>query len=574
MKKICVILLIIMVVFVTVACGGKDTPTTKTTDSDAPVYGGSLTVQFVDFNTVFDPAMGEQYTYSLWMEFLFAPDWSLDDPAVYGFKENTFTAATATGQIAKSWEWKPETAEFTVTIRDDIYFQEKDAAYDIFGARNLTAEDVKYSYDRVCGTGSGFDETNYVVIDGDWRQRMNMLDSIEVNDTYTLTFKLTTASETKLSEMMISEINILGPEWDELTDEQKSDWHYACGTGPYILTDYVPDNHFTFVKNENYYAYDERYPENKLPYLDEIILQKYGDSTSVISSFISGNLDYIVSTAGLTQSERQQIKSSVTDCDVHTFTAAAPAFGLKVNQKPFNDINVRIALQKAINLEEINSAYFGLDTLTLPGLWSPQLPGFTSVANWDNELKSEYSYDPEGAKKLLAAAGYPDGFEFTVGIDAMAKVEVFQLAKTYLAEVGITMNIETLSDMMEGRELQGNKDDPRVFNFDMGASVDPGFAFQSFATTGFAYSIYAGDTHMDDLLIATRDAMTIDEQDVAAREAEEYFVRQHWYIVMSGLVEDEAFASAKLGGLQNGELMSAYHFFKAMSSRIWDTTAE
>ena len=58
-----------------------------------------------------------------------------------------------------------------------------------------------------------------------------------------------------------------------VTAEQKADWHYAAGTGPYILEEYVPDSHMLLVRNENYYDYDERYPENKLPYLDSITLQ-------------------------------------------------------------------------------------------------------------------------------------------------------------------------------------------------------------------------------------------------------------------------------------------------------------
>ncbi len=88
---------------------------------------------------------------------------------------------------------------------------------------------------------------------------------------------MATPSEVSLSEFIIAQVNITGPEWDTLTDDQKLDWHYACGTGPYILTEYVADNHYTFAKNENYYDYDERYPENKLPYLDTI---KYeGEST-------------------------------------------------------------------------------------------------------------------------------------------------------------------------------------------------------------------------------------------------------------------------------------------------------
>ena len=157
--------------------------------------------------------------------------------------------------------------------------------------------------------------------------------------------------------------------------------------------------------------------------------------------------------AGLSDSEATQLTSSA-QTQAYQFDAAAEAIGLKMNQEPFHDIRVRIAMQKAINLEEVATAYYGYDELTLPGLWDPALTSWSTVGTWDDELMDEYTYDPEGAKQLLAEAGYPDGFSFTVAIDAMANPEIFELAKGYFAEVGIDMEITILSDMSEGRQVQ------------------------------------------------------------------------------------------------------------------------
>ena len=46
-----------------------------------------------------------------------------------------------------------------------------------------------------------------------------------------------------------------------------NDWHHAIGTGPFILTDFVDGTAATLVKNPNYWGYDERYPQNQLPYV-------------------------------------------------------------------------------------------------------------------------------------------------------------------------------------------------------------------------------------------------------------------------------------------------------------------
>jgi len=576
MKKSVSLLLTLVILFSLTACGGGSTQTdtagsgsaeTEDLTSDEPKYGGSLTIQYDNFNTVFDPAMGESYCYDLWAEHLWCMNWGLDDPDTYAFQENVYTMDEVQGQIADQWNWDADTMQLTVTIRNDIYFQEKNGEYNIFGGRNLTAEDVKYSYDRLTGLGSGFTADTLVYIDSDWASKLSMLDSVEVTDTYTVVFHLNTASETKLSDFMVAAVDITGPEWDSLTDEQKNDWHYACGTGPYILTDFVADNHYTFTRNENYYDYDERYPENKLPYLDEIILQKYGDTTSAISGFIAGDLDYINVDASLSDSEKNQIQDNVKGVTVQTFASGAEAMNLKINSAPFDDINVRKAMQLAINLEEVNSDYYGYDELDYAGVWSPSRSDYQ--CEWSDELLSEYQYDPDKARELLTEAGYPDGFEFTVAVSSAGNMDVFQMAKSYLANVGITMNIEGLSDMMELMILQSAENDNRCYNDWMGNITSMSDAYQNYKTDRFDWGNYFNNTDIVDMLTNAYSAQTMDEQAQYAQEAEEYILSQHWSIALSGMTAKYAYVSSSVGGLENGELLTAGVFMGTITARLW-----
>lgn len=584
MKKLISMLLALSMVLSLAACGGGNSDTPGTSDPETsnpgtsetpdnalsdsgPKHGGSLTIQYDHFNTVFDPAMGEIYCYDLWAEHLWAMDWSLNNPDAYGFKENVYTMDYAQGQIADTWDWDPDTMQLTVNIRDDIYFQTKDGEYNIYNGRNLTAEDVKYSYDRLTGKGSGFTEDTLVYIDCDWASKLGMVDSIEVTDTYTLVFQMNTAAETKLSDFIVAAVDIIGPEWDSLSDAQKNDWHYACGTGPYILTDFVADNHYTFTRNENYYDYDERYPENKLPYLDEVILQKYGDTTSVISGFIAGDLDYIHSDTSLSDSERSQITDNAANSTVQTFPSFAEAMNVKINAAPFDNIKVRQAIQLAINLEEVNSAYFGYDELNMPGMWSPSRSDFKCA--WSDELKNEYQYNIEEAKTLLAEAGYPDGFEFTVAVSGMGNLDVFQMAKSYLAAVGIQMNIETLSDMMALMILQSDENDNRAYNDWMGNITSMADAYQNYKPDRFPWGNYFNETDAVELMTNAYDAETMDDQAKGAQAAEEYVLSQHWSIALSGMTEKYAYVSPNLGGLENGEMLSAGNFMGTIAARIW-----
>ena len=74
---------------------------------------------------------------------------------------------------------------------------------------------------------------------------------------------------------------------------------------------------------------------------------------------------------------------------------------------------------------------------------------WSTYGQWDDELSSQFDYDPELAKQLLADAGYPDGFEFEIELDPTSNLELYQLAASYLAQVGITMNISVAAEMME-----------------------------------------------------------------------------------------------------------------------------
>ena len=560
------------------------------TNTSEPTYGGSATFYYLNFNEAFDPAVGESYTYAMWLEPLWTADWGLNDPDTFNFDSNVLPYEYITGQIADSWEWEltedasgdVSGSDLTVKIRDDVYFQEKDDEYDVFHGRNVTADDVVYSYDRTLGIGS-YKDKEAPDYGGMWNMVLGDVvdlqsgDSIcEKIDDYTVVFHLKAVTEAQLGTFMQSMINITGPEWEDLTQEQQNDWHYACGTGPYILTDYSTGSFYKFKKNENYYDYDERYPDNKLPYLDEVTLTSVGDSAALMSSFIAGDLDYISFDSSLSDDQGAEIVNSLDgDVQVLTFNSNASAINFKVNSEPFNDINVRKAIQMAIDLDEVNSSYYGYTSeLVIPTLFIRAREDWISLPDWDDELKSEYSYNPEAAKQLLEEAGYGDGLEFTVVLDANADPDIYELAKSYLAAINVTMNIEVVTDMQEIHSIQADESDNRAFSTHLADFESTDAALFNYATTGFAFATFHNDSKMDELLMAASAATTSEEQTRAAKEADLYFMQQHWTVAISGTTQKHEYLSSKIGGLSNGERISYSHFTKPFIARIWDSTAE
>ena len=72
-----------------------------------------------------------------------------------------------------------------------------------------------------------------------------------------------------------------------------TDWKNLVGTGPFMLTDVVEGSSKTFIKNPDYWGTDEKYPENRLPYVDEIRGLIMPEVATYLAALRSGKLDYV-----------------------------------------------------------------------------------------------------------------------------------------------------------------------------------------------------------------------------------------------------------------------------------------
>jgi ABC-type transport system substrate-binding protein len=569
--------------FLLTGCGsagtGGDAKTSggaKTDDADAdvaneapaddePKYGGTLNAWKQEFMNDLDPATDSRTNQeNLWYETLWIMDWGLDDPENHAFTTSYLSADEMRGQIAESWEADYDAGTLTVKIRDDIKFQNKDP----YNGRQLVAEDVKWTYDRLLGIGSGY--TAPMETSGaDWLSQLYMIESIEASDDVTVVFHLKpeNSNETSVNDLIVSEINIAGHEWDELSDEQKKDWHYAAGTGPYILEEYVLDNYMRFVKNEDYYGYDERHPENKLPYADEIVLQVVSESANRLTQFTAGQLDFMSGTNPLNRSELAQLEASMDKSEYWELKkySGPVAVGLKQTVELFKDIRVRKALQMAINTEEISKDYYKIEgDPEIMGLFHSRT-ALSDVDNWEEELYASYAtYDPEAAKKLLAEAGYPDGFEFTVTIFGALDADLFTLAATYLSEIGVTMNIEVAGNPMEMESIGFDKGDERVI-FKNAGFPDMGRVQMNLLSTSPFDAIFHDDKTFDDLFNKSVTAPTMAERIKYAKEADRYFAEQHWILCIGGGEEMTDIFSTRVGGYRGEQ------WFRVAYPRVWLT---
>ena len=199
------------------------------------------------------------------------------------------------------------------------------------------------------------------------------------------------------------------------------------GTGPFKLVEYVRDDHMTWTKFEDYW-------NAPLPYLDGVEIRYIPDPVTARAIMEAGEADYWAGAPALDQKEMFEAG----------FKKISGWVGLVMNIWPntsdpesiWNDVNLRYALEYALDKPAIATAighglYPPLLQLAPPGEWG-----------YDPEYPVR-SYNPDKAKELLAAAGYPDGLQTTLLIgNTPAEIDAGTAIKQYLDAVGIETELD------------------------------------------------------------------------------------------------------------------------------------
>jgi peptide/nickel transport system substrate-binding protein len=500
-----------------------------------PQYGGTMSIWSNFLDVITEPQDPRSSQFATWFETLFANDPTVDR-AVFPFS-GTFTPLEyRCGWLAEGWEMADPTT-VTVKIRKGIHWQDK---HPMEGGREFTADDVVYSFDRVLLTGSGFTEENAKQFAFFFKMQIPLVERVVKVDDYTVQFKLKSSSAMAIYNVVEPFLTpgFVSPEWDKLTDDQKTDWHNVVGTGPFILTDFVAGTSLTTTRNPNYWGYDERHPKNKLPYLDEIKVVVIPDEATAVAAMRTGKLDMMADDRnGPSLTTALHLKT--TDPDIQQFTWPATAYGVFFKQgvKPFDDIRVRKAMQLAIDIPTIAATYYKGTSGNKPvglmsTIYSPDWA--TPYDQWPADLQAEYSYDPVTAKQLLSDAGYPNGFNAEMmGVttdDSQLQLVIADAFK----QIGVNVTIVPV-DMMTGRTLvMEGKYKQMLWAAAGGQTSPPSSALGAFWST---FSEKTGgmnggivDAGYDAIVDKFLKAATEDEAKAAFREADMYQLRQHWTV--------------------------------------------
>ena len=234
----------------------------------APEYGGTITAHGGPGLTQasIDPYFGWPSITGAVSEGLGIMNWGVDRD-VWDLKTLHTPDEHVIGQLAESWEISPDRLTYTFHIRPGVRWHDKAP----MNGRQFTAHDVEYNFHRLLGMGD-FAEAGPTPFGGADQLKSLPWESITATDDATVVIKLTEPRQ-NLLRLVLGVVNgvafMMPPEVIEQHGDGK-DWRNLVGTGPFMLTDLVEESSITLTKNPDYWGYDEKYPENQLPYVDEV----------------------------------------------------------------------------------------------------------------------------------------------------------------------------------------------------------------------------------------------------------------------------------------------------------------
>ena len=296
--------------------------------------------------------------------------------------------------LAESWT-QPDDRTYVFKLKKGVRWHPKPPV----NGRELTADDVKYTYER------------FLTIKGNGnRPVLEYVDRIDVLDKYTVKFTLKEPNAWFLDLLASTSTWIVAKECvEKFGDLRKAE--SVVGTGPWMLERWEPNVKLVYVRNPHYFV-------PGLPYADGIEASIDPDPSSRLAAWLAGKVDFgpeyqqVVRRLDLAMATQR--KPGLQTAEYAWFTSGL--IGFKIDKPPFNDVRVRRALSRATSLAEI----FESNAFS-QGHWVPNPAVPAASAEWSIPIdqlgpEGRKLYEPStaDAKRLLAEAGYPNGFKAQV----------------------------------------------------------------------------------------------------------------------------------------------------------------
>ncbi|KKO55564.1 ABC transporter substrate-binding protein [Paenibacillus sp. DMB20] len=303
--------------------------------------------------------------------------------------------------IAESYKISKDGLTYTFAIRKGIKFHD---------GSDLTAEDVKYSYEKLSGL-NGKEPLS---------SKFAAIAEINTPDDHTVVVKLKEKDAAFLAANIVA---IVPKDYEEQSGK-------PIGAGPFKFVSYTPGQQLILEKNGNFYDQERK------PSLDRVEFKIMPDPNASVLALQSGDIDMIpgISAQGALQlGDGFQIVSGPQNM--------VQLMALNNTVKPLNDVKVRQAINHAIDKDVIIQTVAEGGGVKLGSNMSPAMKMY-----YQEGLEDRYQPDAEKAKMLLKEAGYDNGFKLTITVPSnyAFHVDTAQVIAEQLKAVGIEASIKQI----------------------------------------------------------------------------------------------------------------------------------
>ena len=405
--------------------------------AETPEYGGDLNIGTVNVTLSplsWDPAdwtWKSNHDAGGQREQLFAGDLdkSVRKGGIYPFISDAYLPTESIrGELAESWLWEDDLT-LVISLRRNAMFTDRPG---VMKARLLEAQDVVFSYD---------------LVDQSPKRIPTYFDHIKkvyARDKHTVVFEFSEFNAEWMYRFGYGYYSSISPR--ELGNVDRKEWRNTSGTGPFILEKYVQANAHIYSRNDNYWDKEtidgQQYP---IPFVNKVIYRIIKDEATYLTALRTGQLDILEAMRWIAV---DHLKETTPELKWNRWLATQGTFmALRVDQKPFDDIRVRRALNLAINQKEIAELFYGGYAELMA---YPQHPGFGEyfepLEEMPQEVQELFTYNPKKARALLKEAGVPEGFTFDVQVCSCSpsNMDMIPLLESYLQKVGISIKIKPM----------------------------------------------------------------------------------------------------------------------------------
>jgi peptide/nickel transport system substrate-binding protein len=444
--------------------------------------------------------------------------------------------------IAESWETSPDGMTITLKIRQNVKWHNKAPV----NGRAMTMDDLVYSWDRMAAKGSA---------------RSGIVNKVAPTaPILSFTPTDTRTIQIKLKEPLVYALALLGgstngglvvvPKETDTTFDPRQD---MIGTGPFYLTKYTQSVGFNFKRNDEYW-------DKEWAYVDEIDMPIVTEYAQALAQLKTGNIYRFAASGSDIRSEdvlplkREEPRMSVYLGDLGSagVVGAILAFGwqpIDGKPTPMTDERVRQAMSMAIDRDTYLDTFHNISNLAKEGVaidarWDSHL--ISSQEGWWLDPKGKdfgpnakyFKFDLPEAKKLLAAAGFPSGFEapsnYVTSPELGAHPKSAEVEDGFLRDLGIKVRTNPINYT---REYQPNYRDGRGQFMGWGRLAtefwsDGGNAFKGFSTTG--QNDQKGDPQLDAMFLKGRVEQDDNKRKAIVNDIQKYLAKSMYAIPQPG----------------------------------------